>query len=195
MSKRERIDALEARVAALEASNTPGGLGDAPDNTPGGDMCEAVCRACQGSGYADYAAVPCPACETVPPEAEPVPQWRAMVETGEAAIWRGDGTISAGHALSRVLHDTATLASGEGGWQIRTLALARIVAVAEGQVGDGWKADPDRCGCGPTFNAWTLLGAFRSRNIIVQSAPTPDDWEWLGVVAAAWLRSLLDGAS
>ena len=56
MSKRERIEALEARVAALEArpyhgvlcvdcgyrldepdpSNSPGGLGDAPDNTPGG---------------------------------------------------------------------------------------------------------------------------------------------------------------
>jgi hypothetical protein len=61
-------------------------------------------------------------------------------------------------------------------------ALARIVAVCEGQVGDGWKADPD--------------GIVLER--VVQWLLDPlsrNDWKCVADRAAAWLRSLTDGAS
>ena len=174
-----KLTALEARVAALEASNSPGGLEGAPDNTPGGDVCEAVCRACQGSGYADYAAVPCPACETVPPD--PVPQWRASVDAAKHFLTGEDPLVTVLRSLACVADDS----------KVTDVNLARIVAVAEGQVGDGWKADPYDAGRpkGGVYDAEYLIYA------LAWTTPGDGRWRVLGDRAAAWLLSLLDGAS
>jgi len=142
-----KLIALEARVAALEASNTPGGLGDAPDNTPGGD---------------------------------PVPQWRALVDREHQVLAeeRADGCIV--EPLPDVLELLAALAS-----MVRPEPLARIIAVAEGQVGDGWKADPGRVPHGHWGIAWLL----------VPLSHEPPDWVVVADRSAAWLRDLTDGAA
>ena len=156
MSKRERIEALESRVAALEASNSPGGLGDAPDNTPGGE-----CWSCD--------ATTCPCADP-----EPVPQWRALVDEV------GLGTYV--YPLAAVLRDVAYLA---GGGLYERNVLAHTVAVAEGQVGDGWKADPGRVPHGHWGIAWLLAPLSHE----------PPNWPVVADRSAAWLRSLTDGAS
>ena len=63
--------------------------------------------------------------------------------------------------------------------------LARIVAVCEREVGDGWQADPERVHSGFWGVAWLL----------VPLSHEPPDWAVVGDRAAAWLRSLTDGGA
>lgn len=60
--------------------------------------------------------------------------------------------------------------------------LARIVAVCEREVGDGWQADPERVHPGFWGVAWLL----------VPLSHEPPDWAVVGDRSAAWLRSLKD---
>ena len=57
--------------------------------------------------------------------------------------------------------------------------LARIVAVCEREVGDGWQADPERVHSGFWGVAWLL----------VPLSHEPPDWAVVGDRAAAWLRA------
>lgn len=81
-------------------------------------------------------------------------------------------------ALSYVLDDLADIAADVSGARPYS-ELARIVAVAEGRVGAGWQADPDRarfkCGI----------------QDLIDALPA---WTTLGNRAASWLRDLTDGA-
>ena len=76
-----------------------------------------------------------------------------------------------------------------------TVRLARIVAICEAQVGDGWQADPacwsgtvtlhtliDRLSCDEEDDYYTPVGKVT-------------DWQGLGHAAAAWLCSLTDGGA
>ena len=66
-----------------------------------------------------------------------------------------------------------------------TVRLARIVAICEQEVGDGWQADPDRVPVGHWGISWLL----------VTLSHEPPAWRVLGDRAAAWLRSLTDGGA
>lgn len=68
--------------------------------------------------------------------------------------------------------------------------LARIVAVCEVQVGDGWQADPSR-GDLRAFNAeFSVLYLLSG---LTKSLPHPPDrWRVVGDRAAAWLRDLTE---
>ena len=66
-----------------------------------------------------------------------------------------------------------------------TVCLARIIAICEQEVGDGWQADPERVHPGFWGVAWLL----------VPLSHEPPDWAVVGDRAAAWLRSLTDGGA
>ncbi len=180
MSKRERIEALEARVAALEASNAAGGRDD--------EACEAV----HASGLActldldhdgQHVATGGPAMVLQTwTDPEPVPQWRALVDE-YAEEDPGESRAELGYALNLL----AEIASGEN-WRRPYGELAQLTAIAERQVGDGWKADPDNWDrdWDDHVDIWIMLDAL---------CVTEQKWQAVGDRAAAWLRSLLDGAS
>ena len=66
-----------------------------------------------------------------------------------------------------------------------TVCLARIIAICEQEVGDGWQADPERVHPGFWGVAWLL----------VPLSHEPPDWAVVGHRSAAWLRSLTDGGA
>lgn len=126
----------------------------------------------------------CPTCfgccggEGVTDDPEPVPPWRDAVDSQR---------ISTSDPLAAVLYSLHQIAQGTE-VQYR---LARIVAVAEREVGDGWKADPLRC-FSRQHSAWKLLGRFGRKGI---DAPSVTDWMDLADAASHWLCDLTqDGA-
>ena len=173
MSKRERIEALEARVAVAEKRLT------ALEIEPS-DPDEAM-----PSGCFDCDSTTCRCADP-----EPVPQWRVLVDEHDGT----DCTYCTFGPLAEVLGCLHSLAASDHvgdtlhrgiGWN-----LARIVAVAEGQVGDGWKADPDAVlGHG---NAGSHMCDI---DCLIAALSAFDRWRVLGHRAARILRSLLDGAS
>ena len=114
----------------------------------------------------------------------PKPKWREAVD--EKFGWAA-GTPS---PLGSTLRELADLEYGkvDSYADPTTLCLARIVAVAEAQVGDGWQADPDDWpdSWDDPVDVWSLLDAL---------CDTEDKWQSIGDRAAAWLRSLTDGGA
>ena len=156
MSKRERIEALEARVAVAEKRLT------ALEIEPS-DPDEAM-----PSGCFDCDSTTCRCADP-----EPVPQWRAVVDAARHFLTGEEPLVTVLRSLACVADDSKV-----------TDALARIVAVCEGQVGDGWKAYPGRVPHGHWGIAWLLTPLSHE----------PPNWPVVADRSAAWLRSLTDGA-
>jgi hypothetical protein len=105
----------------------------------------------------------------------PKPKWRQMVneEAEKSLIGTPIGAVL--YHLSHVANPSEYDAAFE---------LANIVAIAEAQVGDGWRqADPELVHPGFWGVAWLL----------VPLSHEPPDWAVVGDRSAAWLRSLTDG--
>lgn len=126
---------------------------------------------------------------------DPVPRWRALVD--EKATW----ALSVGSPLAAVLAELANVEVERVSGRAAALwpFLARIVAVCEAQVGDGWKADPGPVNDGVSIpqqlTVWMLLRSFLETPYSGMSTPGTNAWQALANRAAAWLRHLLDGAS
>ena len=126
------------------------------------------------------------------PEPEPVPEWRRLVDR------QADDPLDRS-PLGEVL---ACLTDIEGCWHEPTdqpgpetdSLLARIVAVCEAQVGDGWRAEPRRSADTGLCTAWELLGVLAG-NQDGYTQPRDEDWRCLGDAAAAWLATLTGEAS
>ena len=118
----------------------------------------------------------------------PKPKWREAVD--ERFGWAA-GTPS---PLGSTLRELADLEYGkvDSYADPTTVCLARIVAIAEAQVGDGWEADPDSTayGCAEqdVYDAFILLDPLA--NLTGSLC-----WKRVGDRAAAWLRSLTDGGA
>jgi hypothetical protein len=108
--------------------------------------------------------------------AAPVPEWRQLVND-ERRDPKAD-------ALADVLEDLSVIASARDDYPPYG-ELARIVAVCEAQVGDGWQADPSEWPMTP--NLTTLLV------YLTDSGYGEPRWANLANAAAAWLRDLTDG--
>ena len=109
----------------------------------------------------------------------PKPKWRELVDSQHADM------VSPDLALFNVLHCLRCLSLPEVSDEHTREMLARIVAVCEAQVGDGWQADPERVHPGFWGLAWLL----------VPLSHEPPDWTVVGHRSAAWLRSLTDGGA
>ena len=111
----------------------------------------------------------------------PKPKWREAVD--ERVGWAA-GTPS---PLGSTLRELADLEYGkvDSYADPTTVCLARIIAICEQEVGDGWQADPDRVPVGHWGISWLL----------VPLSQEPPAWHVLGDRAAAWLRSLTDGGA
>lgn len=113
----------------------------------------------------------------------PKPRWRELV--GQAA------KVVTDNPLEGVLKNLSVIAynpSPEGlEWN-----LARIVAICEQEVGDGWQADPDSTAYGGAeqdeYDVFLLL--YPLVNLTGSFC-----WERVGDRSAAWLRSLTDGGA
>lgn len=113
----------------------------------------------------------------------PKPRWRELV--GQAA------KVVTDNPLEGVLKHLSVIAynpSPEGlEWN-----LARIVAICEKRVDDGWQADPDSTayGCAEqdVYDVFILLDPLA--NLTGSLC-----WKRVGDRAAAWLRSLTDGGA
>ena len=111
----------------------------------------------------------------------PNPKWRQMVNEARAALLDEFKQPP----LPTVLSDLADIADNENDPRD---SLARIIAVCEAQVGDGWQADPDDWpdSWDDPVDVWSLLDAL---------CDTEDKWQSIGDRAATWLRSLTDGGT
>ena len=118
---------------------------------------------------------------------DPVPEWRQFVDASPA--WIKQAHRDDPRALAWTLENLAQVALEEE--VPRT--LARIVAICEAKVGDGWHAEPHRYDEATPLSAWGLLFAFRSGG--GEKRPTRSDWEALAEHAAAWLRDITEATS
>ena len=109
----------------------------------------------------------------------PKPKWREMVD--DYAPLYGHSY----HAMSNVLKSLSFIADPLCSEEDVAHNLARTVALCEAQVGDGWRADPERVHPGFWGVAWLLVPLFHE----------PPDWAVVGHRSAAWLRSLTDGGA
>ena len=93
------------------------------------------------------------------------------------------------HPLAEILERLAVLDeysdTGVDETRLYQMNIARIVAVCEQQVGDGWQADPDVVPRGHWGIAWLL----------VPLSHEPPGWTMVGNRAAAWLRDLTEGGT
>lgn len=105
----------------------------------------------------------------------PKPKWREMVDALPRYV--------TGTHLGAVLYHLSHVANPDH-YNVAE-ELANIVVVCEAQVGDGWRADPERVHPGFWGVAWLL----------VPLSHEPPDWAVVGNRAAAWLRSLTDGGA
>ena len=105
----------------------------------------------------------------------PKPKWRELVDLAVPYLTHVDPLVV-------VLESLANVANPR---KVTEANLARIVAICEAQVGDGWQADPERVHPGFWGVAWLL----------VPLSHEPPDWAVVGDRAAAWLRSLTDGGA
>lgn len=114
------------------------------------------------------------------PEPEPVPEWRAMVD-GQARLHQGESN-PLGHALL-MLSDLTSYAHDD---RART-CLARIVAICEAKVGDGWQADPDLVTHDDEVSC--------NIECLIYALGFTERWRVLGNRSAAWLRDLTEATS
>jgi len=105
----------------------------------------------------------------------PRAKWREMVDLAVPYLTRVDPLVV-------VLESLANVANPR---KVTEANLARIVAICEQEVGDGWRANPDRVPVGHWGISWLL----------VTLSHEPPAWHVLGDRAAAWLRSLTDGGA
>ena len=121
------------------------------------------------------------------PKPAPVPEWRRLVNIERDNIGESDaGALS---DVLRYLGDLSSKTLDEHPCYEPSATLARIIAVAEGQVGDGWQADPDRARLHAGVDVVTsLLNRITKWPI---GSPPIIDWEDLGHGAAEWLRDLI----
>ena len=113
----------------------------------------------------------------------PKPKWREMVDEADVPLGHGDPLSEVLFRLSEI----AALKVPAKWWS----HLARIIAICEAQVGDGWQADPDLGGHRVTLaNLMRRLAVYEEtgRELLV-------DWQGLGHAAAAWLCSLTGGGA
>lgn len=127
-------------------------------------------------------------CEQCYPK--PVPEWRRLVSDQQFRIPPDHPP------LATVLHCLARIERGVAG-DTHVLDsrdyLARIVAVCEAQVGDGWQADPDSARLHAGVDVVTsLLNRITMWPI---GSPPIIDWEDLGHGAAERLRDLTEEQS
>jgi hypothetical protein len=115
-----------------------------------------------------------------------VPQWRALVND------RAGTPALHSDPLARALVALASVQSNAESPDTVKMSLARIIAVCEAQVGDGWQADPDipRVFCtrnngGPCTDVECLIGA-----LAIHDEGTR--WMTLAGRAASWLRALCE---
>jgi hypothetical protein len=117
------------------------------------------------------------------PEPEPVPEWRRLVDAMPPK------PFAERHPLAEILERLAVLDeysdTGVDETRLYQMNIARIVAVCEQQVGDGWQADPDVVPRGHWGIAWLL----------VPLSHEPPGWTMVGNRAAAWLRDLTEGGT
>ena len=212
----KRLAALESTLAAAErlaqtpASSMPDAIEQTEVEPPGCPKCDGVagtkCRCldspapepkrCQSLSPRGGVSCSLPAGHPAPHQGlphqmgtwrDPEPQWRRLVDQQhqDLADLRADGRYE---ALSDVLECLSVHASAQSQPHDRALALARVVAVCEQQVGDGWQADPDDWpnSWDDPVDVWSLLDAL---------CDTEDKWQSLGDRAATWLRDLTDGAA
>lgn len=108
----------------------------------------------------------------------PAPQWRQ---------WVTDQAIEITGARATALEDILVCLA-EIGYSAKG-PLARIIAVCERQVGDGWRADPDQAhfSDGPKTVMWLLESLVRYFE--------PVSYRHTGNRAAYWLRDLCDGGA
>lgn len=137
---------------------------------------------------AEHAGILC--CVPLTPDPDPVPRWRQMVD-GWNAQYAATGRPGGPLAAVLQLLSEAAVCDGSDVSDVAAHLLARIVAVAEREVGDGWQAEPVR--------GWTTqdsaLGLAQSLISGSGGSLVAEDWRQLGCQAAAWLRDLTqDGA-
>ena len=112
---------------------------------------------------------------------DPVPEWRRLVDAMPPK------PFAERHPLAEILERLAVLDeysdTGVDETRLYQMNIARIVAVCEQQVGDGWQADPDVVPRGHWGIAWLL----------VPLSHEPPGWTMVGNRAAAWLRDLTEG--
>lgn len=101
----------------------------------------------------------------------PKPKWREMVDLAVPYLTHVDPLVV-------VLESLANVANPR---KVTEANLARIVAICEAQVGDGWQADPDDL----TANSLPFLIA----------CVADGNWKGLATSSATWLRSLTDGGA
>lgn len=108
----------------------------------------------------------------------PAPQWRQ---------WVTDQAIETTGARATALEDILVCLA-EIGYSAKG-PLARIIAVCERQVGDGWRADPDLADLSddPETVMWLLESLVRYFE--------PVSYRHTGNRAAYWLRDLCDGGA
>ena len=114
----------------------------------------------------------------------PVPQWRALVAEQYKHV--RDASNPLGEVLLR-LSDLTTTSNDARGLD----DLARIVAICEAQVGDGWQANPDRYMAdrhSVELLAFSLAEWHSGQGLYV-------NWKLLGGRASSWLKSLTEDAS
>ena len=113
----------------------------------------------------------------------PKPKWRELVDEAAAAAnrhWLQEPLASTLYHL----HLAAAYERAEPHEH-----LANVIAICEAQVGDGWRADPDRANFGndPKTVMWLLDSLVRYFE--------PANYRNTGNRAAYWLRDLCDGGA
>ena len=122
------------------------------------------------------------------PAPDPVPEWRRLVEEFDDNPQSAYETaLSCVLSTMSVIDDELTVADSV---HDIGMSLARIVAVCEQQVGDGWRADPVDF---KRPSAWWLAREFAYG--AAGESPTEYDWRCLGNAAAGWLATLTGEAS
>ena len=113
----------------------------------------------------------------------PKPKWRELVDEAAAAAnrhWLQE-------PLASTLYHLHLAAAYERAEPYEH--LANVIAICEAQVGDGWRADPDRANFGndPKTVMWLLDSLVRYFK--------PANYRITGNRAAYWLRDLCDGGA
>lgn len=118
------------------------------------------------------------------PKPAPVSEWRRLVN--DAAQQSVDANYALGDALGLLQRIAYPIND-----QYTPAHLARIIAVAEGQVGGGWQADPEVELVG---SVWVLLSMFTDQDprLLVPEQPERARWMNLGNYAAAWLKAITE---
>ena len=126
---------------------------------------------------------------------DPVPEWSRLVDAMPPK------PFTERHPLAEILERLAVLDeysdTGVDETRLYQMNIARIVAVCEQQVGDGWQADPNHYQAGLELTQFRLGVAFYGLDPAATWAREPGEYEWmrLGNSAAAWLRDLTEGGT